>query len=369
MARQTGLRGRGRGSVEEGGQGIDQMRVLKLTNIVIAVILAGGALWALRRILEPFVLAVFLLIMVDGLARGIARRAPRLPAWSSVPIALAVIVGSLGLTIWLTSQNIADFATRTPVYEARLNALLLLGAQQLGVSATPTVTSLLHQLNPARFAGDAAKALGSFGEGAVFALIYLGFLVASRASFGVKAAKFFRTDGEREEAGRVFERIRVGVERYVWVQTLVGVVIAALSAVLMTALGLSHVPFWCVIIFMTNYIPAIGAAVGVLFPATFGVVEFGELWQAIVLIAGLEAIHFAVSHVLQPRLQGRSLNLDPIVVLLALALWGALWGVVGALLSTPLTVVALAIFAEFEATRPLAVLLSSDGEPYARPDA
>ena len=123
---------------------------------------------------------------------------------------------------------------------------------------------------------------------------------------------------------------------------------------------------------MTNYIPAIGAAVGVLFPAIFGLVEFDEVWRAAVLLVGLEAVHFAVSHVLQPRLQGQSLNLDPIVVLLALAFWGALWGLVGAFLSTPLTVVMLAIFAEFAATRPLAVLLSSDGRPFedlASPEA
>jgi predicted PurR-regulated permease PerM len=145
----------------------------------------------------------------------------------------------------------------------------------------------------------------------------------------------------------------------------VGVIITAASAVVMAACGLSHIPFWCVIIFLTNYIPAIGAAIGVLFPAAFGLVEFTTLWPAVILIAGLEAIHFGVSHVIQPRLQGRSLNLDPIVVLLALAFWGAVWGVVGAFLSTPLAVVAMAIMAEFESTRPLAVLLSRDGKPYA----
>jgi AI-2 transport protein TqsA len=66
----------------------------------------------------------------------------------------------------------------------------------------------------------------------------------------------------------------------------------------------------------------------------------------------------------QPRMQGRSLNLDPIVVLLALAFWGAVWGVVGAFLSTPLTVAAMAILAEFRSSRPIAVLLSSDGRPF-----
>jgi predicted PurR-regulated permease PerM len=93
--------------------------------------------------------------------------------------------------------------------------------------------------------------------------------------------------------------------------------------------------------------------------------EFDGVTRAIILVAGLEAVHFVVSHVVQPRMQGRSLNLDPIVVLLALAFWGAVWGVVGAFLSTPLTVVAMAILAEFRSSRPIAVLLSSDGKPFA----
>ena len=340
------------------------MKSLKLSNVITAVILAVAALWWLRRILEPLVLAAFLLIMVDGLARALVHRAPRFPRRLALPAALALIVGSLAITVWLTANNVADFASQAPRYEARLDALLLSAAQQLGLSNTPTTSGLIHEFNPAHYAGVIAPALAHFGEGAVFTMIYLGFLVASRSGFSAKGARMFRSAAAYAEFSTVFERIRDGVERYLWVQTLVGLVITAASAGLMLALGLHHVPFWCVIIFMTNYIPAIGAAVGVLFPAVFGLVEFDEVWRAVALLAGLEAVHFFVSHVLQPRLQGQSLNLDPIVVLLALAFWGALWGLVGAFLSTPLTVVAVAIFAEFAATRPLAVLLSSDGRPF-----
>ena len=53
------------------------------------------------------------------------------------------------------------------------------------------------------------------------------------------------------------------------------------------------------------------------------------------------------------------------MVLLALAFWGLVWGVTGAFLSTPLTVACMAVLAEFSGTRPLAVILSGDGKPYA----
>ena len=338
---------------------------VRVCVVISTVILTGAAFWALRRILEPFVLALFLLIMVDGLARALSAHVPRFPAKAALPAAFLLILGLFGLTIWMTADNAADFASQSAAYTARINAQLDLGAQHLGLQVTPTLADLIHKLNPGRFTGAVAEGLSRFAEGAVFVMIYLGFLVASREGFAAKAHELFATDEERAEGNKVFERIRLGVERYMWVQTVVGAVITAVSAALMAATGLSHIPFWCLIIFLANYIPAVGAAVGVLFPAAFGLVEFDSPVRAIILVAGLEATHFAVSHVLQPRMQGRSLNLDPIVVLLALAFWGAIWGVVGAFLSTPLTVMAMAIMAEFKGTRPLAVLLSSDGKPYA----
>jgi AI-2 transport protein TqsA len=344
---------------------IRHVSTLKVAGIVTATIAVGFALWALRQILEPFVLALFLLLMVDGMARALRDRVPGFPHRLALPASIGVIVAVFVLTIWVTADNGADFAAQSGTYTTRLDGVLDKVAQQLGLSVTPTISGLLKELNPGRFAGEIAKGLSHFAEGAVFVLIYLGFLIASRQGFAAKAKELFQGDGEKREAGRVFERIRHGVESYIWVQTVVGVIITAASAVLMAATGLSHIPFWCLIIFLANYIPAVGAAIGVLFPALFGLVEFDGLTRAIILVVGLEAVHFAVSHVVQPRMQGRSLNVDPIVVLLALAFWGMLWGVVGAFLSTPLTVMAMAILAEFKGTRPLAVLLSSDGKPYA----
>lgn len=341
------------------------LKAVRATLVLIAVILAGAALWWLSRILEPFVLAVFLLITIDALARAIRRHINVCPEAVALPTAIAVILAVFGLAIWLTVDNAADFAAQSASYTAHINALLNSIAQQLGLTVTPTVSSLVREVNPAHYLSLVAGGFGHFAEAAVFTLIYLGFLLASRRGFAGKIGQMFPIASEQREARLIFDRVRRGVESYVWVQTVVGVIITAASALLMFATGLTHIPFWCAIIFLTNYIPAIGAAIGVLFPAAFGLVEFDGVWRALVLVGGLEAIHFAVSHIVQPRMQGQSLNLDPIVILLSLAFWGALWGIVGAFLSTPLAVMAMAILAEFSGTRPLAVLLSADGKPYA----
>ena len=62
-------------------------------------------------------------------------------------------------------------------------------------------------------------------------------------------------------------------------------------------------------------------------------------------------------------MQGDSLNVDPLIVLLSLAFWGALWGLPGMFLSTPLTVLVMVILAQFEGSHWIAVLLSANGDP------
>ena len=275
------------------------------------------------------------------------------------------IVLIFGSAIWLAADNGAAFAARAPDYEARLNYLLAEATVRLNLGQSMTFDDLLRQANPARFVGAAAVRLRDFSESAIFVLVYLGFLLASRRGFGRKWTALFVDETRRDEAWQVFERIRLGVGSYVWVQTLVGIILATLSSILMAAMGLPHFLFWAFLIFLANYIPVVGAAIGVLFPSLFGFLEFQDIVRPLILLGGMEAIHLGVSQVLAPRLQGRSLNLDPVVVLFALAFWGAVWGITGALLSTPLTVVAMAILAEFQATRPLAVLLSGDGKPYS----
>jgi len=134
----------------------------------------------------------------------------------------------------------------------------------------------------------------------------------------------------------------------------------------MEALGLANPVFWAFLIFVLTFIPVIGGAVGTLLPPLFALVQFPDIWRAVALLCGLEIIMFSVGNVLTPRMQRDSLNIDPVVVLLSLALWGAIWGIPGMFLSTPLTVACIIILAQFEGSRWIAILLSGDGAPQGR---
>jgi predicted PurR-regulated permease PerM len=346
--------------------GPDPLGFLKAGVAIIAVILTAFALWALRHVLTPLILAVFLLLMIGGLEGVLSRRTP-LPRNAILPAAIAVVVATFGLSIWILAENGVRMAARSSLYGARLDALLQLGAEQIGMRAAPSIDQLFHQLNPGHYIGVLARAVGDIAEKAGLVLIYLGFLLASRARFGRKLTEAFE-ESRHAEALSILERIQHGVEGYIWVQTVAGALIALGSAGIMAVVGLPHLLFWSFLIFLANYIPLIGVAIGVLFPTAFGLVELDAPWKAGVIFAGMEIVHFVVGHVYMPRMQARSLNIDALVVLLSLAFWGVIFGVAGAFLSTPLTVIVMAICAEFPASRPIAILLSADGHPFAPPN-
>jgi predicted PurR-regulated permease PerM len=335
--------------------------------VIIAVVVTCYALFWMRGILTPLALALFLMVMVDGFARTLARHAPFLPEWAVLPVTLLLTTLGFGLTVYAVAANAATFGAELFDAAPRLNALIAQVAGAFHIRVPPTVQQLINQLNPIRYLGSVAAALQTFGSGAAYVLIYFGFLIASRAGFAKKAAALYPDVNEREHAAAVFFRIRNGVERYLWIQTVTGALIAVLSWALMSALHLNSATFWAFLIFIVCYIPVIGGFIAAALPPLFALVQFTPWWPAAVLFVGLQVILFVVGNVVLPRMQRDSLNIDPVVVLLSLAFWGAIWGVVGMFLSTPLTVMGIIVLAQFPGSRWIAVLLSGDGEPETEP--
>ena len=76
---------------------------------------------------------------------------------------------------------------------------------------------------------------------------------------------------------------------------------------------------------------------------------------------GLEVIQFFLGNFLEPKLMGPGTNISPIVVLIALALWGMLWGIIGMLLAIPIMSTLVILLSQFPSTRPISILLSEKG--------
>ena len=337
--------------------------------VVLAVIATGATLSWMSDILTPLALAMFLAVMIDGFARVLEHRLPGISSRAALPLAVVLSVAIFGGSAFFIAENATSFAGQMVAYTPKLNALIARAAGIFGVHAQVSISTLLEQLDPTKYLGMVAKGLQNFTSTASFVLVYAGFIMASRRSFERKMVSLFRTREERQDAVAGFLRIRDGVEQYLWVQTVTGLMIAASSWVAMFLTGLDNAAFWAFLIFIVSYIPVIGGLLAIVFPPLFALLQFDSVVPAIILFAVLNGIGVVVGNFIYPRMQGRSLNMDPVVVLLALAFWGAIWGLAGAFLSTPLTVMAMVILAQFDGTRWIAVLLSADGNPQHLKDA
>jgi len=335
---------------------------------LLATVAAGAAVYWLRDILTPLAMAIFLLIMIDGLKRWVSEHTPLNDRWAGVA-ALALVVLGFFVSIAIIVDGAAGFFGQASGVSQnlgpRIDQIIRDVWGLFHIDNPPTAQDLVRGVDLRGYLTSMALQVQGVASGAFFVLVYLGFLLASQAGFRRKIVAMFPERAQRNEALEVFQRVRGGVEGYLWVQSVTGAMICVAAWILMRAIGLQNAEFWTFVIFIVGFIPVLGGAVAGLAPPLFALVQFTSYWPALILLVGLQTILFIVGNLVQPRMQGDNQNIDPVVVLLSLAFWGKLWGVVGMFLSTPLAVMAMAILAEFRGSRWMAVLLSGDGEPYA----
>lgn len=342
--------------------------ILRTAVVLMAVVAIGATTYWLRGIITPLAMAIFLMIMIAGIERWLHTHTPLPERFAGIAAIILVVLSFLG-SIWLIIDGAAGFFTDASGVAGsigpRIDQISRDISGMFGIAEAPTLQEIIAGIDLRGGLTKAAFQIQNAASGAFFVMIYLGFLIASKKGFQKKIVGLFPDRGRRKEAIAVMERVRGGVEGYLWVQAVTGVMICIVAWILMRAVGLQNAEFWTFVIFVVGFIPILGGAVAGLAPPLFALVQFESYWPAIILLVGLQAVLFVVGNMVQPRMQGDNQNIDPIVVLLALAFCGQMWGVVGMFLSTPIAVMAMAILAEFKGTYWVAVLLSGDGEPYA----
>ena len=332
-------------------------------------------LYLARDIFAPFALAVFLFLVMEGFARSIDERSHLLKrGWSRALSILVVLGGFVGFIILLAS-GVAQFGGQATLYEDKINTMIaeIYGILRLG--GAPTLTELFFNASGQRFFGTIANATSSLTGDLVLILIYVAFLFLAQSAWPEKLDQIFPDSDRREQVRAVGQDARQGIEIYLWTQTVISALITVLTYITMIALGVENALFLAVLIFVLNYIPTIGSIVAALVPALFALVQpevaawipgeapnDGYIFAGLVLF-GVSFWQFSIGNFVQPRIMSDTLNLSALVVLLSLAVWGALWGIPGMFLSAPLTVLMMLLFAQSKSTHWLAVLLSANGHP------
>lgn len=344
------------------------------TGVIIAFLYVG------RDILATFAMAVFLFLIIEGFATMIEAGAqrlqvPRLGMQSARAIAILVVSGGFIGFIALMAHGVAEFGRHADEYEAKINTLIADAYGTVGLSEAPTLTQLVFNETGQKFFATIASSVSGLSGDIVLILIYVAFLFTAQSGWSKKLDNIFPGGERREQVRRIGDEARLSIERYLWIQTVISALITLLSHASFLALGVQNALFLSALIFVLNYIPTVGSIAAALVPPLFALVqpdvpvwvpglapENSYIYAALVFVI-VSAWQFSIGNFVQPRMMGDSLNLSALVVLLALAIWGVIWGIPGMFLSAPLTVLMMILLAQSQETRWMAILLSADGNP------
>ena len=170
------------------------------------------------------------------------------------------------------------------------------------------------------------------GEASAFleeAILYLLFLVYMLLEYD-----------EKQEKGDVQRIIDKKIRKYIFLKIIVSLVTAVLVGLNLWILNIDMWILWGLLTFLLNFIPNVGSVVACLIPIPVIVLDPSQTWWSICLaIFGPIAIQLLIGNFIEPMVTGKSMKLSAVAVLVGLAFWGGVWGIVGAFLSVPLTVI------------------------------
>lgn len=331
-------------------QNTAEERLRTICLLLLTTVAVGAALYWLRPVMVPFVFSLFVALALTPLIDfQITRlRFPRGLAILGAFVLALVILSLLGLLITTSAVNLAANAAD---YEARFRQLLegalaLLPLERLG--ADFDFSTLLRV--PVQSLGGimlrTTNALVGIVSNGTLVTIYVVFLL-----LGGGAA--------REPIGGVWGEVSDRIKRYIVFKSVLSAATGFAVGAILMILGVDLAIVFGLFAFLLNFIPSIGSIIATLLPLPVVLVSPNLSTLAMILAIAIPgAIQFAIGNVIEPKLMGDELDLHPVTILLALIMWGMLWGVMGMLLATPITAVMKILFSRIEVTAPVADLMA-----------
>ncbi|MFY0606725.1 MAG: AI-2E family transporter [Cyclobacteriaceae bacterium] len=333
---------------------------LLLTIVCTVTILAYS-----EEYIIPFILALIVWFIIHELRENIQQipwMKENCPMWLQNTLAFLVINIVVVLIIELLLVSMTDLQEGVEAYEANLDATLLKINEMAGMDVTSQIYSYIEQIDIASLASGLVDYVTLLVGDAFLILIYVLFLLIEESIFPSKLKVLYPSEKQQKKTVKLFQKMDHNISRYLTLKTIVSLITGLLSYFALLLFGIDAPIFWAILIFVLNYIPTVGSLIATLFPAVFAILQFGELGPFVYVLIVVGIIQVIVGNIIEPKLMGNSLNISSLVVILSLTIWGAIWGVMGMILSVPITVMMIVVFEEIPGLKFVAVMLSEKGE-------
>jgi predicted PurR-regulated permease PerM len=340
------------------------------TLVVLAVLGIVAALYFAKAIFLPLALAVLLTFVLAPpvrLLRGWGM--PRVPAVVLVvAFACAIFLGTGGLL----GQQVTQLAQKLPQYQFTIEekirslrdaasggaleriATFLRNVNQeirksdkqdaqstpaASASQTPPIPVEIHQPDaaPAQVIQRVLEPLAESLTTAGLVVIFVGFFLLQRQDL---RDRLIRLAGSHD-LQRTTEALNDGahrLSRYFLAQTSLNVLFGVVVGAGLTFIGVPNPVLFGILAMVLRFVPYIGAVIAAACPIALAIAVDPGWTMTFLTIALFAVVEPLIGQVIEPLVYGRSTGLSPVAVILAATFWTWLWGPIGLLLSTPLTV-------------------------------
>ena len=356
----SGDRAGGFGPSGSGEPGVGAMAAVVITAAVIAGLYFGSV------ILQPFALAVLLSLMLAPAVRALRPYIGRAPAvFAAVLVAFILIFGvaaSVGDEVFTLAQNLPKYEYNiaakirslngmpgggivsrvTQVFQDLSNELSATSAlaPQTGTGTTQAPVPVeIKKSEPAQFQvlrdvlGPLLPALAAAGLVGLFTILIL----LQREDLRGRLLRLAGV-GDLQRTTAAMDEAAARVSRYLLMQLAVGIAYGVAIGVGLAVIGIPNAPLWAIVGIVTRFIPYIGGPLTAIVPGMLAIAVdpgWSKLLWTIALFAVVETV---TANVAEPWIYARSTGLSAVAIVAAAAFWTWLWGTVGLLLATPLTV-------------------------------
>jgi predicted PurR-regulated permease PerM len=341
------------------------VRSIALTGLFVLAIFY--TMYFMRSVLLPIVLAVLLSYLFRPIVRAFAR-----VKISPVIGAAVILVALLAVISYGVSSLMVPFAgwlekAPTGLSELQHKLMPLKKSMTQVAQASGEIEKLATPDSQTKTAVEVKRhpltemlymRTPEFIAAAVLLFILLYFLLVYDGVFMSKVIKLIPTLSDKKTAVSIAHDIESHVSRYLLTITIINTCLGLAVGTTVGLLGLRNPIMWGVMVGVLNFVPYLGALTGVVCMTVGAVLSFDSLSYALLFPAVYLGYGALEGNFITPWVMGRSLTLNPVIILISLTFWGWMWGIAGVILAVPILAAVKIFCAHIERLAPIAEFLS-----------
>ena len=314
--------------------------------LIITIIAVAIALYFTRSIMIPFILALFVRILIDPII-GFQTKNLKIHRFVAIIVAVIIIMAFFVLVVPFIIDSLVLFLKSADDYNTKVLFL---------------IESIIYRLQ--EFEIEINK------DAIIKYFLNLPFLewtystLGNGANFIVKfvlvviIALFLLAGSSDQKKSGTWNNINKQVKKYIFAKFITSLSTGVLTGIIYWFLGLDLALIFGTLTFLLNFIPTLGSIIAVLLPLPVAFLQFDAPIMIVLIIILPAIVHIIIGNIIEPKIFGQAFNLHPVTIIVALISWGLIWGITGMLLAVPLTAIIKMLFEQSDTTKPIALLLS-----------